>query len=70
MIFRRMPQTKSVTFEPRENMKVRVKDLLSGGYAIGQEEIDALTANTAMSNGFGQTLSDTKHAPTYVHIEI
>jgi len=46
-----MPETESVTFEPRKYMEVGVKNFLSGSDTIGEKEIDALTTNAACPNG-------------------
>jgi len=53
MIFRWMPQTKSVFPKSRKDMKVRVKDLLSGRHTVSQEKIDTFASNAAVANGRG-----------------
>ena len=46
-----MSETEPVSFEPRKDMKVGVKDFLSRGDTIGKKEIDSLTTNAACPNG-------------------
>ena len=65
-----MPQAKSVSFETRENVQVRMKDLLSGNNTVGKEQIDAFTTNAAPAYGVSQPLGDAKHMCACVHFEI
>ncbi len=55
-VLRRVPETKSVATEAWENVQVNVINLLSGGYAVSKEQIDALATDTADAKGLGQSL--------------
>ena len=47
----RMLETEPVTFKPRKDVEVGVKDFLSRGDTIRKKEIDAFTTNAACPNG-------------------
>jgi len=67
MVSRWVPKAKAVPHESREDMKVRVKDLLAGRHPVGQEEIDPFTTNTAKTNRLGQALRHANiRSPTFM----
>ena len=63
-------QTKTVVLKAREDVQMGMKYLLTSRFAISQEEIDALAANAARSEGRGNSPSQIENFAAQSRVQI
>jgi len=56
-----MSQPESVVCEPRQDVQVDVKDLLSGGFAVSEKQVDAFGSETGASDRARESVRDLEH---------